>query len=40
MKKNDKTKKEQKPKGVTELTDQDLERAQGGQGKKWLPANG
>ena len=40
MKKNDKAKKEQKsqgrvpkqPKAVTQLTDQDLEQVQGGQG--------
>jgi len=31
-----------KPKSVTELTDQELEQAQGGLSvaKKWLPANG
>jgi len=46
MKKNDKAKQEQKPqcrvlkkpKGVTELTEQDLEQVQGGQGINSAPS--
>jgi len=47
MKKTEQPKKEQKPqgrapkqsKGMTELTEQDLQQAQGGQQKRWVPLN-